>query len=376
MPPDSGWEISTVADDEIVAHRCGAAGEPAEVLRLTGLAPGTCHDVEGLAVSTLERPGGALLSRFATTNDVHFGEQRCGSVADLGDLVGYLTGSLTDPASVEDVTAKVTSVLGQLGENLVLSSNAGETPYPELMSRAAVEEIAAIDPAVVLVKGDLTGVGTTAEYEAFLACYEPAFGERLMHVRGNHDASGGERIAAQPTQRVDLPGVTLAVLDTVIEGRDSGQLGTDQLEWLDELAAGADRPVLVFGHHHPWDPSSARRSPTYFGINPDDSEALVAEVARRPRIAGYFAGHTHRNRVRRFAATGDVPYVEVASVKDFPGTWAEYRVFEGGVLQVHRRISSPAALEWSERCRALFWGMYPQYSLGSIADRCFAILPR
>ena len=91
---------------------------------------------------------------------------------------------------------------------------------------------------------------------------------------------------------------------------------------------------------------------TYFGINPDDSERLVAVFARRPSLVGYFAGHTHRNRVRRFAATGAVPWVEVACVKDFPGTWAEYRVFEGGIIQVHRRISTPEALAWSERCRA------------------------
>ena len=37
-------------------------------------------------------------------------------------------------------------------------------------------------------------------------------------------------------------------------------------------------------------------------------------------------------------------------MKDFPGSWAEYRVFEGGILQVHRRLSSSAALAWSEKC--------------------------
>ena len=51
------------------------------------------------------------------------------------------------------------------------------------------------------------------------------------------------------------------------------------------------------------------RPADYFGINPDDSEALVSLVARRPAVRGYFAGHTHRNRVRRFAPTGDVPFV-------------------------------------------------------------------
>ena len=77
--------------------------------------------------------------------------------------------------------------------------------------------------------------------------------------------------------------------------------------------------MLVFGHHHPWDPSSHERSATYFGINPDDSEALCAVIARREAIAGYFAGHTHRTRARYFAAARNVPIVEIACVKDYPG---------------------------------------------------------
>ena len=54
------------------------------------------------------------------------------------------------------------------------------------------------------------------------------------------------------------------------------------------------------------------------------------------------------------AATDGVPCVEVGCVKDFPGTWAEYRVYEGGIMQVHHRISTPEALAWSERCRHLY----------------------
>ena len=118
-------------------------------------------------------------------------------------------------------------------------------------------------------------------------------------------------------------------LDTVTPFSDRGRLPAEQVEWLDDAAAtaGADGvPMLVFGHHHAWDPGASVRPDDYFGINPDDTDRLVAVVARRPAIRGYFAGHTHRNRVRRFAATGAVPFVEVACVKDYPGTWAEYRV--------------------------------------------------
>src|SRR5439155_21117197 len=175
---------------------------------------------------------------------------------------------------------------------------------------------------------------------------------------------------------IALPGVRLAVIDTVIPRHHTGQVSAEQLEWLDELGAQSDRPVLVFGHHHVWSPESRQRLETYFGINPDDSEKLVDVSVRRSSLIGYFAGHTHRNRVRRFGVTGEVPWVEVACVKDFPGTWAEYRVLERGVLQIHRRISTPEALDWTERTRVMFGGLYPQYAFGSLEDRCFAIRPR
>jgi 3',5'-cyclic AMP phosphodiesterase CpdA len=333
-------EISTVADDEVVVHE----GLTARVY--DGLAPGAEHDLDGLQVRTLDHPGGELLCRFATVNDVHFGETECGVIegADFGP---------------------------------VLSADPGEEPYPEVMNAAAVAEIAAIDPVAVVAKGDLTTRGTQDEYERFLAVYGGAFGDRLHHVRGNHDAMAGltQGVEGIPLL-VDLPGVRLALLDTVIPGTDTGRLPADQLEWLDAAADDAARdglPLLAFGHHHCWDPGASVRPADYFGINPDDSEALIGVVARRPALRGYFAGHTHRNRVRRFAPTGDVPFVEVACVKDYPGSWAEYRVYEGGVVQVHRRLSSPDALAWSERCRVLYGGAYPAYALGSVADRCFTL---
>jgi predicted phosphodiesterase len=333
-------EVTTVADDEVVLHDGGSVRAYGE------LTPGTEHDLDGVAVRTLEPPGGELLCRFATVNDVHFGETRCGVVegSDVGPVLGV------EP---------------------------GEEPYPEVMNRVAVAEISAIDPSVVLSKGDATAEGTAAEYGRFLEVYGGAFGDRLVHVRGNHDAMGGlPHGTASIPALVELPGVRLAVLDTVVPGRAGGRVDAEQLEWLDDIASDAHHdgvPVLVFGHHHCWDPTSRERPRDYFGINPDDSERLVEVFARRPALRGWFAGHTHRNRVRRFPATGDVPFVEVACVKDFPGTWAEYRVFEGGVLQVHRRLSSPDALSWSERCRALYGGAYPWYAFGELDDRCFQI---
>ncbi len=344
--PDEAWveavtsatsppELTTVGPDFAVIH------EGTEARRYEGLAPDTDHDIEGFAFRTLPEPG-PHLATFATVNDVHFGELEC----------GIIEGSDVGPT---------------------FRADPGDPPYPEVMNRAAVAEIAAIHPDVVVVKGDLTARGTPAEYDAYRAVYAPAFGDRLVEVRGNHESYHHASVASEPFQQVAVPGATLVVLDTSVDGATAGTITADQLDRLDALAADADRPVLVFGHHHLGDPDSSEKADRTFGIDLGASAALLATVAGRPAIRGYFAGHTHRNRVRRFGPTGDVAWVEVACVKDYPGMWAEYRVHEGGILQIAHRISAPEALAWSDKTRHMYSGLYHDYAFGAVADRCFAI---
>jgi 3',5'-cyclic-AMP phosphodiesterase len=324
---------------------------PYHSARLVGLSPETAYPVSVAGaepspllpaeITTLAQPSGRLLATIATVNDVHFGETECGLLGTPEEL------------------------------GPVFASEPGADPYPEVMNRGAIDAIERLDPDAVLVKGDLTDRGTEEEYAAFLAAYA-RLGVRMRHVRGNHDAMITETIAATGPFTVELQGVTLAVLDTVRPGTDRGRISSEQLEWLDDVAASAGGSVLVFGHHHPWDPGSAARDDSYFGINPDDSESLCAVIARREAIAGYFAGHTHRTRTRRFPAARNVPIVEIACVKDYPGAWAEYRVYEGGYVQLARRIDAPTAMAWTEKTRGMFAGLYRDYALGDLADRCFA----
>ena len=110
-------ELTTVADDLAVFHIAG------DVHRFEGLAPATTHTLLGTEVTTLHRPGGALLSRIATVNDIHFGEYECGRIDDLP-------------------------------EGPIQRSDPGDEPYPDTMNRAAVAEIAALAPDAVVVKGD------------------------------------------------------------------------------------------------------------------------------------------------------------------------------------------------------------------------------
>ncbi len=332
-------DVTTVADDLVVLH------DGVTAFRFEGLEPDTDYRFSGVDVHTLPRPNGELLCRFATVNDVHFGEVECGRIGD-------------DPNGPMRRVAD------------------GEPPYPETMNRAAADEIEAAGVIALFAKGDLSAAGTADEWAAFEACYRTRFGERLHVVRGNHDSYAGQTSYAGD-QRVELAGVTVALIDTAIPTKTSGQFTTGQAEWLHDVAAEAERagrPVVVMGHHQNW--TGGQRSDGYFGIHPDDSDRLAQVIAERNAIVAYTAGHTHRHRVRTMRATGAVPYVEVGCVKDFPGTWAEYRVYEGGILQVVHRVSSPAALAWSESCRHLYadFGVdYEHYALGTLAERCFEI---
>jgi 3',5'-cyclic-AMP phosphodiesterase len=335
-------EVTTVADDLAVLHT--VIDGVAVAHRFEGLEPDREYELLDTAVRTLPRPAGELLCRFATVNDVHFGETEAGRIDDHP-------------------------------EGPIQRAGPGEPPYPETMNRAAVTEIAAIDPAAVFVKGDLTQDGDEHEWSAFEDCYRSSFGDRLHVVRGNHDAYRGQDRYAGDTW-VELPGITVGLLDTVIPHHTTGTLRPDQVLDVDERLAATTGPVLLMGHHQQWIPhpdGAGERDDDYFGLHPDASDALDELCARHRPVVGYAAGHTHRHRVRPMRRSG-VPSIEVGCVKDFPGTWAEYRVYEGGVTQVVHRISSPEALAWSERCRILYadFGVdYGSYAMGALADRCF-----
>jgi predicted phosphodiesterase len=342
-------ELTTVADDLAVLHRGGV------VFRHDDLDPDRDYEFHGVAVHTLPRPPGELLARIVTVNDVHFGETVCGAIDDLP-------------------------------QGPIQRVGPGETPYPEVMNRAAVAEIAALDPDVVLAKGDLSADGRDEEWAAFEGHYREAFGDRLHAVRGNHDAyHGQDRYAGD--HWIELPGLTVGLLDTVIPTKTSGALRAAQFAEIAERVGGTPGRVLLMGHHQQWiahsDDAGGRtgsnvRGDDYFGLDPDDSDRLDELCVRHTNVIGYTSGHTHRHRVRRMTRSG-VPTVEIGCVKDFPGTWAEYRVHEGGVMQVVHRISAPDALAWSDRCRVLYsdFGVdYEAYALGTLAERCFVFPER
>ena len=77
----------------------------------------------------------------------------------------------------------------------------GEPPYPDVMNGAVIEELRSLAPDAVVVKGDLTNLGTEEEYERFRTAYD-TLGPTMHHVRGNHDAmvTTDDRLRSRPVR--------------------------------------------------------------------------------------------------------------------------------------------------------------------------------
>jgi 3',5'-cyclic AMP phosphodiesterase CpdA len=122
----------------------------------------------------------------------------------------------------------------------------------------------------------------------------------VLPLIGNHDNRPALHAALPPPApamvdyqqfRRDIGNLTVLCLDTHIPGDDAGALDDARLDWLDEqLAATAERQVLVFMHHPP--------GPLGLALLDDmplrDAEPLITRLAAAPQVAHLLCGHVHR----------------------------------------------------------------------------------
>ena len=303
------------------------------IVRLFGLEPDTVYEVNGVTFRTLPDIG-TVSSRVCTMNDVHLGETECGKFG---------------------------------GGPAQFVSLPGERPYPTVMNESAASDALSLEPDLVVVRGDLTDSGEPEQYEEFLRIYRGTFGDSLLHVRGNHDGYTGREFANWPVQSVDIPGLRIVLIDTARPRTSGGSIDNQQIEEVLALVRSASTPSMLMGHH-PLDVPGAGLPAD--GVNAEDAERFIEAIAMEKSVVGYSAGHTHRCHFYNYRG---VPLIEVASVKDFPGAFAEYQVGSRGISQTVRRASSPEALVWSERTRGMFDGFYETYALGSLEARGFVL---
>lgn len=316
------------------------------------------------SVTTLVPPPGRPIATIALTNDLHVGETQSGLIVD--------------------------------GFPPPFSQTLGGPPYPVAMGRAMLDDVARRRADVLIVAGDLTSAGRAEEltrarqllnrFGTPRASGELRRGDYLV-ARGNHDRSdaGDAHAACPPAPDVpalfplpqgrmtvtEFRGLRLVGLDTTTRAGPGGAIGERQ--WADlraELGGRPQQPTLVYGHH-PVTGESARTTlagPS-FDLNRADAARLERLYAQTPGVFLHHAGHTHRNKRTASPVATGVEFLEVAAIKEYPGGYGLLRVYEGGYLVNFYRSSGALAREWSEVSGEEYLGLYPVYTLGSLADR-------
>lgn len=307
-------------------------------IELTG--PGTAGPAPVMEASTLAVPGGRELLRVATVSDVHVGSLATGYLHTIAEI----------PAPA--------------------------TPHPVRCLRSAIDEALGWGAQHLIVKGDLVDRSDDDKWHAAGTALR-RLPVPLELVPGNHERSKigdvdpdeGARAAGlrlvEDLAVIDRDGVRIVLADTTLAGTDRGHLGHVG-ERIVEAARATSGPVLVPLHHQlmRWP------VPTYIplGIPGRASRAFLHALGSANARVLVTSGHTHRHR--RYDV-GPVTVTEVGSTKDFPGTWAGYQVYEGGIVQTVRRTGEPSVIRWTDRTRRAALGLWALWAPGPLRSRCF-----
>jgi 3',5'-cyclic AMP phosphodiesterase CpdA len=268
------------------------------------------------------------------------------------------------------------------------------------MADALVTEARARGADVLIAGGDVSSEARPAEVAA-AKNHLDAFGkqgEKYLVVRGNHDRphNNAESAGCSPVAghadyhdcfrdaffpssgpswwTEDVFGMRVLGLDTydsLGSGGDNGVLSAAQMSFVRaELARDRNQPTLVIGHHPVTRVSDLTTVPPItFDMNQEQARQLERLYGQTPGVFLHHSGHTHRNKRTAASAAPGVVFQEVSAVKEYPGGFMLLRVFTGGYAANFYKFRSLLAREWSERTRQAYFGGYPFYVSGTIADR-------
>lgn len=246
-------------------------------------------------------------------------------------------------------------------------------PYPARCLRAALAEAKAWGAQRVLAKGDLTDRGEEEEFEWFAALVREA--DVQMHaILGNHDIRTNEVDGAAILRHrgidlattataIDVPGLRIVMLPSLLDFH-KGHWSHEDRQQTVRLAAEADKPVFVATHHYPQHLNVSNEFPP--GIPARVAKPLLDQLDRVAPRSIIAMGHTHRHHRRHYKS---LLLTEIGSTKDFPGVWAGYVVYEGGITQTVHQVQDPSAREWIDRTGKTLFGMWRRWSPGLRSHR-------
>ncbi|MFC7449539.1 metallophosphoesterase family protein [Rhodococcus daqingensis] len=320
--------------------------------------------------TTLVAPPGRHLRTIALANDLHYGEELSGIVA-AGQPPGY-------------------------------RQEPGLPPYPEVMLAAMLDDLRRDDRGAdhLVIAGDLTDEASAADSSELRERLDGwgELGRDYFVSRGNHDRPhrgaayagcsvvpgapdhhdcwGDVFVPRQRIQRHDLGGLRVLALDTTALDASGGVIEPDQMAQVrDTLHADPDRPTLVFGHHPVTvEAGMSNLAGPGFILDQASSCELQDLYVRSPGVFLHHSGHTHRNRRTRPDTAAAVEFLEVGAVKEYPGGYSLLRIHEGGYMVNFYKTRTDLARQWSQRSRGEYFGLMPEYTLGTTSDRNHVVL--
>jgi 3',5'-cyclic-AMP phosphodiesterase len=169
--------------------------------------------------------------------------------------------------------------------------------FEEQLLDAAIEEINADGPDLVVVAGDLTASGYREEFEYARERLAGIKAREVVYVPGNHDARSvgylhfedlfGERAHARAIQAPDGD-VQVVCVDSSKPDLDDGEVGRELYGWiLDSYSGSAALRIFVMHHHLVAIPGTGRDRNQVW----DAGDAL--EVLRSAGVDVVLGGHRH-----------------------------------------------------------------------------------
>lgn len=237
------------------------------------------------------------------------------------------------------------------------------------LRRAVTDVLATGSIAGAILAGDCAHLqGKVEDYQTFKSILiEPLTGAGMpLHiVPGNHD----EREHLQsilPQAPTVLPGRFASVipsrhanwflLDSLAKtGQLGGQLGPEQLRWLDgKLAGSAEKPAIIVLHH----PPDMRALIPAASPNLRDGDRLRGVLLRHPHVKACIFGHTHACGLEQQDGIHliNLPATAYVFTPGHPHAWVEAALWRDGIELTLRPVTGNsealpmrASLKWSER---------------------------
>jgi 3',5'-cyclic AMP phosphodiesterase CpdA len=264
------------------------------------------------------------------------------------------------------------------------------------MTRAALAEIRALRPDLVIANGDLTDRGRPDEIARALELLR-ATRRPLLITRGNHDRRFHEgcpgdgdclRDQAFPARAqgehaltsVARVGRRVAVVGLDSCDPESGEGRLDlggQIPWLDatlgELRAEGRIPLVAFHHHIANQANTSHPPPLTFGVRIDRGAPDALRTIGAHGVPLVLHGHTHRNYLARDPLAPATWFLENGAAKEYPAGYALLHLHEDGIVRTFHRATSAFAREWTHTTAQQVWGKQPDYTRGTIESRAFVL---